>query len=196
MSVQLCLALLALSALTAASDPDCEELIKPVVDRSGLYGRWIFYTGTTSNEDLLKGLQAINSSWLELSPIPDSADITLRWGDKIGGKCHYGETNGTVAELTKMTFNINNSTSEHVGKHLVTCPECLLWIDDSITTENGETKNAKNLYLFTKSGNLDDAHLEVFKKQVTCLNFQSEFHRTTTDLCPYEKEPATDVKEE
>lgn len=34
MSVQVCLALLALSSLTAASDPDCEELLKPLEDRS------------------------------------------------------------------------------------------------------------------------------------------------------------------
>lgn len=47
-----------------------------------IYGKWIFHAGTSDNEELLKELRTLNSSWIELSPIPDSEDMTLRWGDK------------------------------------------------------------------------------------------------------------------
>ncbi|XP_071338834.1 uncharacterized protein [Trachinotus anak] len=200
MSVQFCLALLALCSLTAASDPGCEELIKPLEDRSGLSGKWIFLAGTSDNEDFLKDLKKINSSWIELSPIPDSDDMTLRWADKFEGKCNYGSVNCTFsANSTKVTFYFNSSTHEHVGKHLMTCPECILWTDNSVMVENGETRKGRNLYLFTKSGKLDAAHLDVVKKQAACLNFPAEFHfgeGEDTDLCPDEKEPATAVTED
>ncbi|KAM9360824.1 uncharacterized protein ABDE67_001455 [Symphorus nematophorus] len=188
MSVQFCLALLALSSLTAASDPDCEELIKPLEDRRRVSGKWIFYAGTSDNQELLKELQTINSSWIELSPIPDSDDMSLRYGDKMEeGKCHHGGVNATfTGNSTKVTFYFNSTTHEHVGKHLVTCPDCILWIDTSVTEgKNGETRKGRNLYLFTKTGTLNAAHLDDFKKQAACLNFTSEFHfGDNTDLCP------------
>lgn len=198
MSVLFCLALLALSSLTAASDPDCEELIKLLEDRSRLAGKWIFYAGTSDNNELLQELGMINSSWIELSDISGSDDMTLRWGDRMrDGKCHYGSVNSTfTGNSTKVTFHINSSTHEHVGKHLVTCPDCIMWTDSSVSEmKNGETRKGKNLYLFTKSGTMDAAHLEVFKKQAACLNFPPDFKfGENTDLCPNEK-PA-DAKEE
>ncbi|XP_044053682.1 uncharacterized protein LOC122876877 [Siniperca chuatsi] len=198
MSVHFCLALLALSSLTAASDPDCEELLKPLEDRSRISGKWIFHAGTSDNKELLKELKTINSSWIELSPITDSDDMTLHWGDKMDGKCHHGGVNSTfLGNSTKVTFYFNSSNHEHVGKHLVTCPDCILWTDTSVMEGNGETRKGRNLYLFTKSGKLDPAHLEVFRRQATCLNFPPEFHfGETKDLCPDEKVAATDAKEE
>ncbi|TKS78830.1 hypothetical protein D9C73_012343 [Collichthys lucidus] len=190
-SRQFCLALLALSALTAASDsPDCAELLKPLEDRSKVAGKWIFYVGTSDNKEALKELKTINSSWIELSPIPDSDDMTLRWRDKMmDGKCHYGGVNSTFSEnSTRVTFHFNSSKHEHVGKHLVTCPDCILWTDLQTSVCDGkeeEARKSRNLYLFTKSGTLDDSHLEDFKKQAACLNFPPDFFfPQTTDLCP------------
>ncbi|XP_029998637.1 uncharacterized protein LOC115425317 [Sphaeramia orbicularis] len=198
MLFQFGLALLALSSLTTASDPGCEELLKPLEDRSRISGKWIFYVGTSDNEDFRKELKTIKSSWMEITPIPDSDDMNLHWGDKMSGKCYYIDVNSTFSgNSTKVTFYFNTSEHEHVGKHLTTCPDCILWTDNSVSVTNGETKKGRNLYLFTKSGKLDPFDLEVFKKQASCLNFPSEFHfGHSTDLCPDEKEPSTDVKED
>ncbi|XP_051277307.1 uncharacterized protein LOC127375465 isoform X3 [Dicentrarchus labrax] len=196
MVVQFCLALLAFSSLTAAADPECEELVKPLEERSQISGKWIFHVGTSDNKDFLKEFKTITSSWIELSPIPDSEDMTLRWADKMmDGKCHLGSTNCTfTGNSTKATFHFNSTTYENVGRHLVTCPDCLLWTDDSVMKgKNGDTKKGRNLYLLTKSGTLDASHLEHFKKQAACLNFPPEFHfGENKDLCP----DATDAKEE
>ncbi|KAL6114334.1 uncharacterized protein ACO6RY_05123 [Pungitius sinensis] len=196
MSVQCCLALLALSVVTAASDPGCEELLKTQSDRSKVSGKWIFYAGTSDNPKLLKELRTLISSWIEISPIPDSEDMVFRWGDKLDGKCYHGGINFTIAEnVTTVKFNSNNSSNEHVGRHLVTCPDCILWTDTKVSTVEG--RNGRNLHLFTKTGKLDLPDLEVFKKQAACLNFPPEFHfGETTDLCPYEKVATTHVKEE
>jgi len=199
MSVKFCLALLALSSLTAASDPDCEELLKPLEDHTQIAGKWIFHVGTSSHEECLSELKTVSSSWIELSPIPGSDDMTLRWADKMNGKCFPGSVNSTFSgNTTTVTFSFNSTNREHVGKNLKTCPDCFLWSDTSVSFDtNGETKKGRNLYLFTKSGKLDDAHLEVYKKQAACLNFPADFHfGEITDLCPDEKEAATDVKEE
>uniref|UniRef100_A0A3Q1AN77 Apolipoprotein M n=1 Tax=Amphiprion ocellaris TaxID=80972 RepID=A0A3Q1AN77_AMPOC len=195
MSVQFCLALLALSSLTAASDPGCEELLKILEDRSKLHGKWIYYAGVSATEGI-NYLKSIQSSWIELSPIPDSDDMTLRYGDKMDGKCVYGSVNATFSgNSTAVTFYYNSTTHEHVGKHLVTCPDCILWTDNSVGS--GETKRGRNIYIFTKSGTLDASQLEVFKKQAQCLDFPTDIHfGENKDLCPDEKEAATDVTKE
>uniref|UniRef100_UPI0037E8B578 uncharacterized protein n=1 Tax=Semicossyphus pulcher TaxID=241346 RepID=UPI0037E8B578 len=197
MSVQFCLALLALSSLTAASDQECDELIKPLQDRSRISGKWIFFAGTADHNEVLEELKMITSSWIEFSPEPDSEDVVLHYGDKMNGECHHGKANFTfTGNTTKVTFYPNGSTREHLGKHLVTCPDCVMWTDDSVSEgQNKETRRARNLYLFTKSGKLDAAQLEVLKKQAACLNLLSEFHfGKATDLCPdnkAEEEPSS-----
>ncbi|AWP06950.1 Hypothetical protein SMAX5B_010835 [Scophthalmus maximus] len=199
MSALFCLALLALSSLAAASDPGCGELLKPLEVRSQISGKWIFHAGASDNEKSMKDLKTMESSWIELSPLPESDDMTLSWGDKVkDGKCYYGSVNSTLAgNATRVTYSYNFSGHEHVGKNLMTCAECLLWTDNSEAAENGETRHSRNLYIFTKSGQLDDSDLEVFRKQAACLNFPAEFHfGKLTDLCPAEKEAAADVEEE
>lgn len=186
MSVQFCLILLALSSLTAASDPDCDELRKPLEDRSRVVGKWIFQAGSSDNKNLLTQLRVLNSSWIELSRIPDSDDMTLHWADKVNGKCLHGTINSTFSEnSTKVTFHFNSSIHEHVGKHLVTCPDCIVWTDTTTSQSgNGETTKGRNIYLFTRTGVVDASDLENFKKQAACLNFPPEFHfGETTDLC-------------
>ncbi|XP_078141494.1 uncharacterized protein LOC144539632 [Centroberyx gerrardi] len=199
MAVQLVLALLALCTLSAASsEPNCEELVKPLQDRSPIFGKWIFHAGTSDNEEFLKGLKTIKNSWIHLAAINNSDAMNLRWGDKIDGKCIEAEVNSTFAgNSTMVTFNFNGSSSDHVGKYLETCPDCILWTDKSETVTNGETKKGRNLFLFTKTGKVEASQLEVFKKQAACLNFPSEFHfGEDTDLCPDEKEAASPVNEE
>ncbi|XP_069565513.1 uncharacterized protein [Brachyistius frenatus] len=195
MPVQFCLALLGLFTLTAASDPDCEDLVKTEVDPTKICGKWIFHTGTSDNGIARNALRAIHSSWLDIAPIPGSNEMTMRYGDKIDGKCFQGAVNFIFStNLTKVTFSFNASTHDHIGRHLVTCPDCLLWTDQSVSVENGQTKERRNLYLFTKSGTLDASHQDKFKKQAKCLNFPEELHfGTNTDLCPDEKEADTDA---
>ena len=188
MSIRFCLALLALSSLSAASDPDCNELIKPLEDRTKVAGKWIYHVGATENEDTLKQLHFINSSWIILSPIPDSDDMTLRWADKMNqGNCYTGSSNTTFSgKSTKVTFHFNGTDHHHTGNHLVTCPDCLLWTDTTVI--EGKPGASKSLYLFTKTGELDDSHLSVFKKQAACLNLTAGIHfGGNTDLCPEEE---------
>ncbi|XP_061585947.1 uncharacterized protein LOC133451037 [Cololabis saira] len=198
MSVQLCLVLLALSALTAESHHDCSDIIKPVEDRSKVYGKWIYHVGATDSEYKLKELTKVNSSCIEISPLPGGEEFSLHYGDKMDGKCVYGTVNSTTTgNSTKLTFSSNSSTHEVTGSALVTCPDCLLWSDDAVTEVNGESKRSKSLLLFTKTGKLDASHLDVFKKQAECLHLLSDFHfPETTNLCPEEKEAAGDAKTE
>lgn len=48
--------------------------------------------------------------------------------------------------------HFNSTIYQHVGNHLVTCPYCMLWTDTSVTkSQDGATKEGRNLYLFSKS---------------------------------------------
>ncbi|XP_053181762.1 uncharacterized protein LOC128365141 isoform X3 [Scomber japonicus] len=197
MSAQFCVVLLALFSLTAAADPDCEELLKPLEDRSQVSGKWIYTVGTSTSEEVLRELHKITSSWIEYIPIPGSDEMTLSWADKVDGKCIRGSVNTTSSEnSTTIIFHYNGTNYEYVGKHLKTSTDCVLSTGTTKwSATNGETKTSRDLYLFTKAGKLDDDDLEVFKKQAACLNFPANFHFGITDLCPDGKEAATDVKE-
>ncbi|KAL3063101.1 hypothetical protein OYC64_002812 [Pagothenia borchgrevinki] len=179
MSVQFCLALLALSSLTAASDPVCEDLLKPLENRSRVAGKWIFHAGVSDTGDIMGVLKDVNSSWIKLTPIPGSEDMTLRWGDKINGKCVYGNINYTTPRNdSKVTLTFNETDHLHTLRHLGSCTDCILWTD---TTEEAIT--GRNLYIFTKTGKLDDLDLEVVKQQAACLKFPTElFFADITDM--------------
>uniref|UniRef100_A0A3B3UTE7 Apolipoprotein M n=1 Tax=Poecilia latipinna TaxID=48699 RepID=A0A3B3UTE7_9TELE len=175
MFVQFCFALLALSSLTAASDPGCDELIKPLEDRSKVYGKWIFYAATSDNEEELNSYKITSSSWSKVSPIPDSDEFI------IDGNCVYGSAN---------SIHFNSTAFVHVGNYLETCAECVLWSDEASTEINGAVRKSRNLYFFTKTGKLDPSDLETLKKQAKCLNLLPDFYFPgTTNLCPEESEP-------
>uniref|UniRef100_UPI0037E99762 uncharacterized protein n=1 Tax=Semicossyphus pulcher TaxID=241346 RepID=UPI0037E99762 len=191
MSVQFCLALLALSSLTAADDSGCNELIKPLQDRSRLSGQWIFVAGTSNDKEVLEELKISTSIWMELSLYPDRDDVNIHVAENVTEECIYGKVNLTFSGNSTMISHNNSSTDgpKH-WKHLATCPDCALWTDDSVSPgRNKETRaKARILFLFTRSGTLDAAQLEVFKKQAACLNFLSEFHfGELKDLCPDKK---------
>uniref|UniRef100_A0A3B3BGU8 Apolipoprotein M n=1 Tax=Oryzias melastigma TaxID=30732 RepID=A0A3B3BGU8_ORYME len=190
MSALLCLALLALSSLTAASDLDCDELVKPSLNQSKVSGRWIFQVGISDTEEQMEFLKSVNSSWMEIQTTPKSEGLNLHFGDRIDGKCMYGTANSSVSgNSTRVTFYYNSTSHEVFGKLLESCPDCAVWSDYKLTEEMGKTKKHRNLYLFTKTGKLDDKNLEVFKKQAECLHFSTDFYfPQTTHLCPDEKD--------
>ncbi|KAL3975934.1 adhesion G-protein coupled receptor G6 [Sarotherodon galilaeus] len=196
MFLHCCLALLALSSLSGASDPGCEELIKPLEDRSKILGKWIFYAGTSDSEEQLKELKTVHSFWVEQTPIPDSEDLLNRFGHKADGKCYHGNVTATfLGNSSTDTYNYTSSSHEHLGKHLATCPDCMLWTDHSVSEVGGETTKSRGFRIFTKTGTLEASHLEVFKKQAECLNFTLDLYfANTTDLCPYESEAVTDAR--
>uniref|UniRef100_A0A8C5I7Y9 Uncharacterized protein n=1 Tax=Gouania willdenowi TaxID=441366 RepID=A0A8C5I7Y9_GOUWI len=163
---------LAVMALAAASDPNCENLTKTVEDEKTLYGKWLLYAATADCDKNLQELKTINSSWIELSPLGDGKDMVLRYGDNWRGSCEFGTVNATNdGNVTRATFHYNSTSHEHVGRHIATCPDSVLWTDFSTTDDN---TLCRSLYLFTKTGKLDDSHQEYFKKQLECLNFKSE----------------------
>ncbi|MEY6259405.1 hypothetical protein WJF03_23085, partial [Salmonella enterica subsp. enterica serovar Corvallis] len=198
MFAQFCFAFLALYSLAAASDPACDELIKPLEDRSKIYGQWVLHAGASDSEHNLKAKTILNSSRVKLTTIPDSDEFSMHYIDKIEGKCVCGTLNSsTSGNATKVIFYYNSTTYEHIGRFLETCADCMLWTDDAVAELNGETRKSRNLYIFSKTGKLDASDLEVFKKQAKCLNLLPDLYFVeTTDLCPEEKEPTTDGNSE
>ncbi|XP_028312146.1 uncharacterized protein LOC114469132 [Gouania willdenowi] len=190
MAPQLLVALLALTSLCAASEPDCKELVKPLVldSHSPIYGKWILHVGTWDEPELKSDLVAAHSSWVDLSASSDSGILSLYWADRLNGeKCLQGLANASISGMTTHTnFNINGHTSYHDGKYYETCSDCLL-SEDTTLLPDGKTKG-RYLFLFTRTGALDQSELETFKKQAHCLRFLPEYHFGNTDLCPDERQ--------
>lgn len=187
MSVGVRLLLLALACLPAASCTACEGLTKPLEDQSQVTGKWIFTVGTSDSEERFEELKKVNTSWIEITSVPDSNEMSLHWADRIDGKCVYGSTNYSLSgNRTSVTFHFNSTVYQHVGNHLATCPYCILWTDTCVTrSQDGATKEGRNLYLFTKSGTLQESDLKKFKRQAACLDFPPDYHfGDSGDLCP------------
>ncbi|XP_055743215.1 300 kDa antigen AG231-like isoform X1 [Salvelinus fontinalis] len=189
MSVQLVVALLALASLNAASAPLCKELVKPLLleDHTEIYGKWVYVMGSTDHSVFQKALGTLKSSWIDLSATSDQQVVTLRWGDRIDGKCVVGATNATISGTTS-TVHIH--LSEHKGQYLETCHDCLLWSD---TSRNGDI-TGRYLLLFTRSGKMDATYLDTYKNQAECLNFPEKHHTYDgeTELCPDDNEKMVD----
>ncbi|XP_034025350.1 uncharacterized protein LOC117509779 [Thalassophryne amazonica] len=190
MSAPFWFTLLTLSFLNAASDPDCEELTKPLQDQTTLMGKWILHAATSDNEQFLKEIKTIRNTWIEMLFVSDDDVFTMRWGEKRNDKCYHGQLNATffTGNSSRISFHFNSSHHEHVGTHLESCPDCILWADQlQVITDSKQTTTGRSLYLFTKSGKVETSHMEGFKKQAECLNFPPEFHfGESTDLCPVE----------
>ncbi|CAJ1068906.1 uncharacterized protein LOC117818940 [Xyrichtys novacula] len=152
MAAQLVVALLALTSLCAAApEPNCKELVKPLVldNHSPIYGKWVLHVASWDEPGLKDDLIAVNSSWVELSASSDSAFISLYWADRLREKCLQGSTNATVSGMTShTTFNINGHTSYHEGKYYETCSDCLL-SEDTTLLPDGKSKG-RYLFLFSK----------------------------------------------
>ncbi|CAN9513313.1 unnamed protein product [Ophioblennius macclurei] len=186
MAAQLVVSLLALATLCAASEPDCKELVKPLVldSHSPIYGKWLLHVGTWDQPDLKNDLVSADSSWVDLSASSDSGVITMYWADRLQGeKCLQGIANATISGMTThTTFIINGHTSYHDGKYYETCSDCLL-SEDTILLPDGKSKG-RYLFLYTRTGALEPSELETFKKQAECLRFLPEYHFGNTELCP------------
>ncbi|XP_072244175.1 saxitoxin and tetrodotoxin-binding protein 1-like [Leuresthes tenuis] len=197
MAAQLVVALLALASLGAASEPDCKELVKPLVldSHSPIYGKWVLHVGSWDEPSLKSDLVSVNSSWVELSPSSDNEDITLYWADRLNEeKCLQGVANVTMSGMTShTTFIINGHTSYHDGKYYATCSDCLL-SEDTTVLPDGKSKG-RYLFLFTRTGTLEPSELETFKKQAECLKFLPEYHFGGTDLCPDVRQTTTAAAE-
>ncbi|KAG7256662.1 hypothetical protein CRUP_014080 [Coryphaenoides rupestris] len=126
-------------------------------------------------------------------------------GDRVVMECEYNTTStlqccGSVfwrpcciclpVCLSPFTDTFENHTQVNDGQHLETCDDCLMWTG---TTKGAGSVDGKQLFIFTRNGNLSLPHLEVFKQQAACLNFTLGLHMgSVDDLCPErkdEKEP-------
>lgn len=197
MATQLVVALLAFTSLSAASEPDCKELVKPLVldSHSPIYGKWVLHIGSWDSHGLKTDLMSVHSSWVKLSPTSDSGVISLYWADRLGeDKCLQGAANVSISGITShTTFIINGHTSYHDGKYYETCSDCLL-SEDTTLLPDGESKG-RYLFLFTRSGALEPSELEIFKKQAECLGFLPEYHFVGTNLCPDDRESTSSAVE-
>lgn len=194
MAAQLVVALLALASLCAAapSEPDCTELVKPLVldSHSPIYGKWVLHVSSWDQPGLKNDLVTVSSSWIDLSASSDSGVISMYWADRLGKeKCLQGMANATISGMTShTTFNINGHTSYHDGKYYETCPDCLLSEDTTLLPDR--SSKGRYLFLFTRTGALEPSELETFKKQAECLQFPPQYHFSGTDLCPDDRHGA------
>ncbi|KAG7242495.1 hypothetical protein INR49_020907 [Caranx melampygus] len=168
MAAQLVIALLALTSLGAASEPDCKELVKPLVldSHSPIYGKWVLHVGSWDEPALKNDLVTVNSSWVEISASSDSGVITIYWADRLhDDKCLQGVANATVSGITTHT----------------TC----MYLD-TLTL---------NLWK-SRTGSLEPSELETFKKQAECLKFLPEYHFAGSNLCADERETSSSAAAE
>jgi len=179
------------------SGDECKDLVKPLVldSHSPIYGKWVLVSGAWDKPGLKADLSTVRSSWVELSASADQGVLTIYWADRLKqdnkeDQCLQGVANGSVSETSShTTFNINGHTSYHEGKYYETCADCLL-SEDTTLLPDGETKG-RYLFLFTRSGQLDAAELETFKKQAECLKMYPEYYSGPSgDLCQDEREAA------
>uniref|UniRef100_A0A3Q3FSX4 Apolipoprotein M n=1 Tax=Kryptolebias marmoratus TaxID=37003 RepID=A0A3Q3FSX4_KRYMA len=176
--------LLTLSTLSAASSPDCKDLVKPFTpeDPSSVFGKWVYVLGAGDPAPYHKAFESMRSSWIDLSNTSDALTVRMRWGDHSFNRCIYGEANATISGITA-TFRKN--LSDHKGQLLQTCSGCLLWTD----TFRNRDAIGRFIMQFTRTGQIDPTDVEMFKKQAECLNFPKNLHsyNSTTELCPDEE---------
>ncbi|KAM8865035.1 uncharacterized protein ACB058_006409 [Synchiropus picturatus] len=177
--------LLALVALADAAVPDCQELVRTLVseDPAQVFGKWVYVYGAGAPEPYHKALGSMQSSWIHLSPTSDSQRVALRWGDRCFNRCIFGNVNASVSSEA-VTFRKN--LSDHKGRLIHTCDNCLLWTD---SFRNGDV-TGRYILQFTRSGKMEPEDVEVFQKQVACLNFPENIHSSDqkTELCPDDME--------
>ncbi|CAL9708253.1 unnamed protein product [Knipowitschia caucasica] len=173
--------LLAVTSLSAASSPSCEELLKPLVFENPqmVLGKWIYMMGAGDPPSYHRALGSVESSWLNVSLTSESQTLTLLWGDSCFGRCIHTEVNATVSGFSAM---FRKNLSDHKGHLLQSCSDCLLWTD----TFRNMDFTGRNLLLFTRSGTVNAEDAEIFKKQLQCLNFSQNFHSYDGKkaLCP------------
>uniref|UniRef100_A0AAQ5YH28 Apolipoprotein M n=1 Tax=Amphiprion ocellaris TaxID=80972 RepID=A0AAQ5YH28_AMPOC len=177
--------LFTLTSLSAASAPDCKDLIKPFMpeDPKLVFGKWVYVMGAGDPKTYHNALASLKSSWIDLSPTSNNLIVTLRWGDHCFDRCILGEVNATISRIAT-TFRKN--LSDHKGHILQTCSDCLLWTD----TFRNRDVIGRYIMQFTRTGKIDPKDVEIFKKQAGCLNFPENFHSYDgkTELCPDDKE--------
>lgn len=193
MAVQLVVSVLVLASLSAAADPDCSEVIKPRVleDQSQIHGKWILHVSSWDEPSLKKDLVTVKSSWIELEPMSDDKMMSIYWADRIqDDSCLQGLANSSISGTTTHTaFTIHGHTSYHDGQYYETCPDCLL-STDTTQLPDGESKG-RYIFLYTRTGKLEESQLETFKKQAECLSFLPDYHFTGTELCEDERKTPT-----
>uniref|UniRef100_A0A3Q2Z2Q8 Apolipoprotein M n=1 Tax=Hippocampus comes TaxID=109280 RepID=A0A3Q2Z2Q8_HIPCM len=177
--------LFALATLCGASAPDCKDLVQPLLpgDPQLVFGKWVYVMGAGDPRPYHEALASLKSSWIDLSPTSESNIVALRFGDYSFNRCIFEEVNVTVVERVA-TFRKN--LADHKGYILRTCSDCLLW--------TGSFRNhdvtGRFILQFTRSGAIDPQDVEMFKKQISCLNFPENFHKYDgiTQLCPDDKQ--------
>ncbi|XP_061673222.1 uncharacterized protein LOC133499329 [Syngnathoides biaculeatus] len=135
---------------------------------------------------------------MDATPVANSDNVTLTWGDKIAGKCTYEINTSTYSTNSSaaVEFHYSSWNETHHERYMKTCPDCLL-LFENVTTKGPDSKPIQGRFfiILTKSGRLDDAHLEVFKKQAACLDFKEELHfgERTGKMLPFRSrlEPIT-----
>ncbi|XP_066506079.1 saxitoxin and tetrodotoxin-binding protein 2 [Hoplias malabaricus] len=177
---------LSLLTLSLASDPNCEDLLKPLVledDYSSINGKWIFTEGIATHPLFTNILKTVNSSWIEFGPSSFTDTLTLSQGNMLNGKCEFVTVNATVKNSNVL---VSEKGVSSLGTFLPSCPDCLTM---NFTSQmKNETLNS--IYLFMRKHRTSESDMDLYWKQAECLGFKKEpqySYDGVTEFCDKDK---------
>ncbi|XP_020351756.1 uncharacterized protein LOC109900515 isoform X3 [Oncorhynchus kisutch] len=177
------ISVLSLLSVGLAAPLSCEDLLRPLKMNSTnhILGKWIFIAESTEVPGGREyAAKEWITGWLQISPGLQNNTVKELQMINIGGKCI-----SMTSEMT-MENNMENNTFTSTEPlpysltYLNTCPDCLL-----VQQKLPLVSKYSTLYIFSKRKELTSAELEVFKKQVDCLNLPpAVFTNPQKDSCP------------
>nr|XP_023830233.1 uncharacterized protein LOC111954604 [Salvelinus alpinus] len=173
------ISVLSLLSVGLAAPLSCEDLLRPLEINSmnHIWGKWISIAESTEVPGGREyAAKEWITGWLQISPGLQNNTVKELQTINIGGKC--------MSMTSEMTMENNTFTSTgpltFSQTYLNTCPDCLL-----VQLKLSLVSNYSTLYIFSKRKELTSAELEVFKKQVDCLNLPpAVFTNPQKDSCP------------
>ncbi|XP_013999311.1 uncharacterized protein [Salmo salar] len=162
-----------------AAPLSCEDLLRPLETNitNHILGKWISIAESTEVPGGREyAAKEWITGWLQVSPGLQNNTVKELQMFNIGGKCFSMTTemimeNNTFTSTGPLSFSLT---------YLNTCPDCLL-AHHKLSLVN----NYSSLNIFSKRKELTSAELEVFKKQVDCLNLPpAVYTNPQKDSCP------------
>ncbi|KAJ3604742.1 hypothetical protein NHX12_029481, partial [Muraenolepis orangiensis] len=195
MAPQLVFTALALACLGVASEPDCNELVKPLANLRSMI---LPFHETCPDCVMWSDIKAFDSKEVRrLFLFTKTREMTLPNLERFKQQAacfnftlglHMGSyTDLCPEEKEERPFldvecllpptglegvNIQNETLVYDGQFHETCPDCVMWSD----IKAFDSKEVRRLFLFTKTREMTLPNLERFKQQAACFNFTLGLH--------------------
>ncbi|KAL0965093.1 hypothetical protein UPYG_G00276700 [Umbra pygmaea] len=173
----LCIISFSLLSTVLAAPLSCQDLLKPLNSTDYILGKWTLIAQANDLPGAREVVaQKMINSWTHFTPGTQNNTIDGLEVANIDGQCF--SVNATlVIENNKFTKPLSVPMTETL---LHTCSDCLL-----LHTEISLVDNYSQLNLYSKRKELSPVELDVFKKQVDCLNMPpAVFTKPERDPCP------------